>query len=292
MNDRFFSGHARPTAHVFLRRMWQRLPAPHIPSQIPSMPRKSSAAASSPDPELPRAFGRVDVEAELCAASFGPIQKSGTAYAARLHRPLLVQTPPVTVLSALEDDVAHVHLKVAPRSRLGDFLERVEDRLLSTCLESKATWFPRTVDDDVLRASFKSFFRAGALKVRVPRDVLLFDEAGQLVGREAAAPGTSVRCLLELSRVTFGRTEFGAMWTLVQAQVAPPPPPPPAPAPSPPKCLIDPSLALGDDDHAADHAAADHAAPADHTAEEDEVGELGDELLGDELSGDDGAGGP
>lgn len=219
----------------------------------------------------------MDVAAELAPAAFAPVHKSGNAYAARLHAPLLVQTPPVTVLSALEDDAAHAHLKVASSRRLAEFLERVEDRLLATCLECKASWFPRTVDDDVLRASFKSFCRAGALKVRVPRDVLVFDEAGQLVAREAAAPGTTVRCLLELSRVTFGRTEFGAMWSLVQAQVAPPPPPPP---PSPPRCLIDPSL--GDEDQVEgegdgeDQAA---AAAEQYPTDDDDDDEL---LLGDE----------
>lgn len=237
---------------------------------------KAAVAAAAGDASLPRAYTRVDVAAELAPDAFEGVQKTGSAYAARLHQPVLVQTPPVVLLSSLADcadsHVTHAHLKVSSAPRFVQFVEGVEEALLSTSLASKDTWFRHSVHDDVLRASFRSFYKAGALRVRVPRDALLFDEEGQVVGRDAVPIGSTLRCLLELSKVTFGRTEYGAMWSLVQAQVVPAPAPPPPP-PSPPKCLIDPGLSEHIDDDGAD------GAPRPGT-EEDSGDELGDDGLG------------
>lgn len=260
---------------VFLRPVWQGVHKAHRVASSIMAPRKPAdvvdAAVASPTPQqegvVPRAFARVDVEAELAPDAFTGVVKTGSAYSARLRQPLLVQTPPVVVLSALEDAPTHVHLKVSSSPRFVQFLEGVEETLLKTSLESKDAWFRRPVDDDVLRASFRSFYRAGALKVRVPRDAVLFDEMGAV--QESVAPGSSVRCLLELSRVTLGRTEYGAMWSLVQAQVVPSPPPPPPP-PSPPKCLIDPSLELPELDDPVEH-------PVDENEEVEELEQSDDE---------------
>jgi hypothetical protein len=121
------------------------------------------------------------------------------------------------------------------------------------------------MEDGSLRASFKQFCKpaagalacgGGALKIKVPRDALVFDAEGGVVDRGALAPGAAVRAILELSRVCFGRTEFGAMWSLVQAQTAPAPPPPP-------RCLI--AAAQDDDEDAVDHPSRHRAAAAPDT---------------------------
>lgn len=195
----------------------------------------------------PRAYSRVNTAVELGPDAFEGVQKTGNAYSARLRHPVLVQTPAVVLLSSLDDaDVGHAHLKVSSSPRFVQFVERVEEALLATSLQSKDAWFRHEVHDDVLRASFRSFYKAGALRVRVPQDALVFDEEGRVAGRDAVLTGSTLRCLLELSKVTFGRTEYGAMWSLVQAQVVPPPPPPPPPAA--PKCLIDPDLERDDEE--------------------------------------------
>lgn len=228
-------------------------PASEDPSAMPSaMPSTLTAGGAEP-PSAPVFYARADPDAAL-APSYGflPLEKLGNVYAARLARPLVVQTPPLTLASALEDEdgqpAGHAYLQL-PRA-FADFAREVEDLVLHACLANKHEWFRRALSDDALRARFKEFCKAsGHLKVRVPRDALVFDQAGQVVDRGQVTQGDAVRAILQLSRVCFGRTEFGAMWTLVQAQVAPPPPPPP-------KCLIDPS-AEGCGDPAPDASAAD-----------------------------------
>lgn len=197
-----------------------------------------AAAPPAPAPAAPVYYKHADLDTCLAPSAFLALEKVGGLYVARLATPLLVQTPPVTLASPLDDEdgtpLPHVHVTL-PRDAQA-FAQRVEDLVLGACLANKETWFRRALEDATLRASFKPFFKAGegTLKVKVPRDALVFDDAGTLLCHGDVAVGTSVRCLLELSCVCFGRTEFGAMWSLRQAQRAPAPPPPP-------RCMIDPA---------------------------------------------------
>lgn len=208
--------------------------APSVaPSVVPDESPPQAVTAHAPEPLTPAYYKQVDLEAHLTA--FLPLEKLGGSYVARLARPLLVQTPVLELSSPLDDDegepVAHAHLTL-PRG-FQQFAQATEAAVLEACLANKAEWFRRPLEDASLRASFKEFCKGQHLKIKVPRDALVFDSQGTMVKREGIAPGASVRCLLELSKVCFGRTEFGAMWTLRQAQTAPAPPPPP-------RCMIDP----------------------------------------------------
>lgn len=215
--------------------------APSVaPSVVPEAPLDNSpvnAAPAAPAAAAPPAlvyYKHADLGAHL--TTFLPLEKLGGSYVARLATPLLVQTPVLALASPLDDDegepVPHAHLTL-PRG-FQQFAEATEAAVLEACLANKAEWFRRPLEDASLRASFKQFCKGQHLKIKVPRDALVFDSQGSLVERETVAPGASVRCLLELTKVCFGRTEFGAMWTLRQAQTAPAPPPPP-------RCMIDPT---------------------------------------------------
>lgn len=183
----------------------------------------------------PTYFKNVDIDSALNA--FSSIEKCGTVYIAKLEAPLLVQTPPLTLATHLEDDegspLTHAHLVLPPA--FAEFAHAVEAKVLDSCLANKASWFRRPMDDDSLRAGFKAFCRDKNLKIKLPRDVLFFDANGHLLSRTDIPQGSTIRCILELSRISFGRTEFGSVWSLLQAQTAPPPLPPP-------KCLIDPGV--------------------------------------------------
>lgn len=185
----------------------------------------------------PVMYTQADVSRAL--SSFEPLAKDGGVYVARLSEPMLIQTPPLTLVASLDDDedgtpARHAHLALPPK--FARFVKRVEAAVLDAGMANKAEWFRRPLEDDALRASFKPFLKDDILRVRLPRDVLVFDADGQLVERSSVGPGAAVRCLLDMSKLCFGRTEFGGMWSLVQAQTLPPPPAPP----SPPRCLIDP----------------------------------------------------
>ena len=208
--------------------------APAVPDETPEHPPEQPAEPAAPRPQY---YRHVDLDDHLHPEAFGPLEKLGGLYAARLLSPLVVQTPPVTLASSLEDDdgnpASHAYL-LLPKA-FAAFAREVEARVLEAAMANKGTWFRRrSVTEDALRGGFKEFCKAtGHLKVKVPADALVFDDQGDLAEGPVEA-GTTVRCLLQLDRVCFGRTEFGGMWSLVQAQTAPPPPPPP-------RCMIDPS---------------------------------------------------
>lgn len=200
-------------------------------SDIVAAAEAEELPAEEVEDRRPKFYQRVDLDAELSPDAFLPVEKTGGMYAARLATPLLVQTPPVTLASPQLVD-GHLVLP-AP---VAAFARDVEARVLSACLANKEQWFRRPMTDDALKASFKEFSKpTGHLKIKVPRDVLVFDADGGCLDPASVSQGDSVRCLLQLSKVCFGRTEFGAMWTLLQAKTVPAPPPPP-------KCMIDPTL--------------------------------------------------
>jgi hypothetical protein len=204
-------------------------------------PAPPPAAAA---PEAPVYYRNADPTRRLAPQAFLPVEKAGGMYVARLAEPLLVQTPPLTLASPLgadDDGYAPSHAHLALPRAFEQFARGVEALVLEAALANKAEWFRRAIGDDVLRARFKEFCRTRHLKVKLAPGFVAFDAAGQPVALDTLEAGGSLRCVLQLTRVCFGRTEFGAAWSLVQAQTAPPPPPPP-------RCLIDPSVEQEDDD--------------------------------------------
>jgi hypothetical protein len=217
------------------------------PPPCPPSAEASATLEAAEPPASPAAvvqyYRDVDLNAALAPAAFGPLEKVGSAYVSRLAAPLLVQTPALR----LADPPSGTHAVLSLPAGLLRFASAVEDRVLQACLACKQDWFKRPIEDGSLRASFKRFVcgERGTLKARVTPQTAVFDARGDHVddddeeGRRAilsGAGGAGVRCLLELSKVCFGRTEFGVTWTLVQAQQAPAP----HDARPPPRCLIDP----------------------------------------------------
>lgn len=170
-------------------------------------------------------YKRVDVP----SLAFEPVQKEGRLYVSYLQPPLLIQTPPVTMTSGLDGDASHATF--APTAEFAAFLRDVESRVLAVCLDNRESWIKKKVDDDTLRQNFKSFFADGSFRVRVAGDVPVFDARRNLIAGEDVCEGSLVRCVLELTRICFGRQEFGAMWRLVQAQLVEAQP-----------CLVDPAV--------------------------------------------------
>lgn len=173
---------------------------------------------------------------------YAPVEREGKLYVVRLAEKLTVQTPPMTLTSQLVDadgEALPFATFVAP-AHLAAFLKKVEAAVLSACLQHKAEWFKKELDDDALRSGFKSFLRAnGTFKVKVPEDCVVFDSAKAPIAPGDVPTGTQVRAVLELAKISFGKTEFGAMWRLVQARTV-----------ATPECLIDDTTddAADDDD--------------------------------------------
>lgn len=150
-----------------------------------------------------------------------------------LAEPLLVQSPVVMLASSVADGLPHAHLALPPA--FAAWARDVEAAVLQAALARREDWFEGpSADDRAVVAAFKQLCKAsGHLKVALPSSLEAFDAAGELLEPGSLGVGDEVRCILRLDAVAIGRTEFGAMWTLVQAQTRPAPPPPP-------RCLLAP----------------------------------------------------
>jgi hypothetical protein len=165
---------------------------------------------------IPYRSARVDLE-------YAPMIKDTSArlYVVPLVRPLVVQTTPVALATGLEDpEVPFVYLN--PDAKLAAFFRETETVIADACIARKQDWFAiaKNLEDDVLRRGFKTFFDADkGFKVKVPTDVACFDASKAPIGREDIGAGTTVRLVLELARVCFGRHEYGAAWRVAQVQL-------------------------------------------------------------------------
>jgi hypothetical protein len=152
------------------------------------------------------------------AIGFGPLGKDGALYSVPFQAPLFVKTPPLQVTTPLTidgDRLSHAILQVP--ADLASFFVDVEKALLDACIEHKQEWFRGALDDGEVVAGFRSFIPSpDSLKVRIDEDVSVFDQAKAPVPVEDVGAGTRARAVLRLEKITFGRTEFGALWTLAQ----------------------------------------------------------------------------
>lgn len=163
-----------------------------------------------------QSFRRVD----LSGLTYAPMIKDTSArlYVVPIDPPLRIQTTPVALATSLEDpDVPFVYL--SPDASLAAFFKKTEKAIEDACVVNKTAWFAAKFEDDLLRRGFKSFYGDSGFKIKVPSDVACFDSKQQPIGREDVPAGSVVRAVLELSRICFGRHEYGATWKLIQLQV-------------------------------------------------------------------------
>jgi hypothetical protein len=156
---------------------------------------------------------------DAAAIAFGEMKKDGVRYSVPFLAPLFIKTPPLEVATHLaigDDALPYATLKVP--EGLVAFFRGIESAVLRTCQERKSEWFRNEPDDDELVAGFRSFVVApDSVKVRVDGEVFTaFDESKLPVPAADVGPGTRGRAVLRLQGISFGRTEFGALWTLVQ----------------------------------------------------------------------------
>jgi len=156
--------------------------------------------------------------------AFLPIVKDTAArlFVVDLKDPIRIQTTPVVLTTSIEDDsVPFVY--VQGDEAMMSFFKKTEQFIEDTCIANKAEWFSlaKKLDDDVLRRGFKTFFGDHGFKVKIGPDVACFDQNKKPIGREDIPVNTTCRLILEMSRISFGKHEYGAAWRVVQVQTVP-----------------------------------------------------------------------
>ena len=167
--------------------------------------------------EATRAAATMEVEA---------VSRRGAEVFAAFETPLVVVTPPQK-LAALDTDLHTCHVDLSDSLR--DLVDTLEDRVTNLVVANFAAWFPTPASAkktgsqaaDAIRERFKSFFAAsGDYRFRLPADAQAFDEAGEEMDIATLQPGARVRLVLEASRISFGKREYGVSIRVRQIRVA------------------------------------------------------------------------
>jgi hypothetical protein len=156
---------------------------------------------------------------------FGEMRKENGVYFVPLRKPVLIQTPVVKLL----EPISGVSTIVKVSSGFSKFVQNHEESMLRLTKENKAKWFKNDIEDSALDGGFKSFLASDTLKVKISDDFASFDTDGDYIDSTFCTPA-EVRCILKISGVWFGSTEFGSILSLVQTQLA-----------KVPKCSIKPT---------------------------------------------------
>ena len=154
---------------------------------------------------------------DLTTIDFEAIQKDGAIYASKFSQPLKVQTPVLTLDSDITTDSTFALITCT--TSFASFIKSCEEYILKKAIECKDVWFAHanTMNDDRIRCAFKSFLKPdNVLKLRVSPDLAMFDREHEHV--DCLQPKTKIRAILELTKVSFGKHEFGIQWRLLQVQ--------------------------------------------------------------------------
>lgn len=161
---------------------------------------------------------------QISKQTFGQVTKDVSArlFVVPIEPPVRIQTTPVVLTTSIEDpDVPFVYIQ--GDQNMMKFFKQTEQDIEDVCIANKKEWFTlaKDLDDEVLRRGYKSFFTQQGFKVKVAQDVPCFDVNRKPIGREDIPKDSTVRMVLELSRISFGRHEFGVAWRVVQLQLVP-----------------------------------------------------------------------
>jgi len=156
---------------------------------------------------------------------FGEMRKENGVYFVPLRKPVLIQSPVIKLL----EPISGVSTIVKVSSGFSKFVKNHEESMLRLTKENKAKWFKNDIEDSALDGGFKSFLASDTLKVKISDDFASFDTDGDYIDSTFCTPA-EVRCILKISGVWFGSTEFGSILSLVQTQLA-----------KVPKCSIKPT---------------------------------------------------
>lgn len=166
-----------------------------------------------------KALKNIDASEEVSRFE-SSLTRDGGVYVSALSSPLLVQTPAVTISSDLlenDEQVTFAHLKL--KTPLLAIFRDIEHEILQRALAQRNTWFREDISDETIQQSFKSFIQLDdrTLRVRLADDLRAFDARKTPIA--LPGKGTRVKAVLELGRITFSKTQFGAVWNLKQVRL-------------------------------------------------------------------------
>lgn len=146
---------------------------------------------------------------------FDEMRKENGVYFVPLRNPILIQTPVIKLLESISSGNSAI---VRVCDEFAKFVKNHEENVLNLVKKNKTLWFKNDIEDSALDSGFKSFLESDTLKVKILDDFTAFDTSGDFIDSTFCTPA-EVRCILKISGVWFGSTEFGSIMSLVQTQL-------------------------------------------------------------------------
>ena len=144
------------------------------------------------------------------------LHRDGGVYVSTRDPPLVIQTPALTLETDLTENDTFINLRL--KTRDAAFFKHVEEAVSQLALDNKATWFREDIADETISQSLRSFLQDRILRVRVAEELAVFDASKTRIDLPVAST-TRVKAVLELSRITFSKTQFGSIWNLKQLRL-------------------------------------------------------------------------
>lgn len=152
---------------------------------------------------------------------FEDVHREGNMYAVKFKEKLLIQTPPVVCRDSLVNSKGDLlpYLYVVPDPAFAEWLDAFDDHMLEQAHNHKDAWFRSHTTRTDIDQSFKRYFKDNVLRLKLSEGVMLVDSARKPVEARDIKPDSRIRVIMELSRILFGRTEFGCVWKAPQVMI-------------------------------------------------------------------------
>ena len=152
---------------------------------------------------------------------FEDVHREGNMYTSRLKNKLTIQSPVVVCKEKITNSSDEVlpYLYITPDPALQQWLTAFDEYIVSQAHEHRETWFRKHTTDSDIQQTFKPYLRDGVFRLRMTEDVEIFDTSRTLVNPADLKAGTKVKVIMELGRISFGRTEWGCVWRASQIMV-------------------------------------------------------------------------
>ncbi len=150
---------------------------------------------------------------------FRDVQKDDKLYSVRFEDVVRVQTPVVTCMESITNAKGNVlpYLFIQPDKELATLLRNFDNFILDQAFEHRDTWFKDRPSRRELEDGFKRYLKEdNTFRLKIGEDLEVFDANKQPVKPDDLRGGDKVKLVMEVTRVSIGKSSYGTIWKCLQ----------------------------------------------------------------------------
>ncbi len=154
----------------------------------------------------------------LDQVKFQEVQKDSKLYCVKFADVLRIQTQVVTCLESITNSKGDLspYLFIQPDKELETFLEDFDRFVQDNAYESRDSWFTTRPSRRELEDSFKRYLKDNIFRLKLGDDLEVFDANRQPMKPDELRGGEKVKLVMEVSRVSIGKSSYGTIWKCLQ----------------------------------------------------------------------------